>query len=245
MMFSMVVSVIGIIVVAFYFALPSMVRLPTFRVDVMYGHVGLLLPLEIGRFSFNLILLSKSKSHDMVGVKNIIRIGSYIIGSVLAAVCVVTIVTKSVLISNGQVHHNEAIFSIVFESFILIFAVCLLIGIKTVGAKKIRAWIIINFLLFSIIIVALIILLQVTGSNPLRIGQIMFLCFNFLYVLGIMTIHYNIILNANLSPRSIKNTTNDDIENNSTPANAVNMWTTFKEEKIGFSNPTMENATIL
>ena len=174
MMFSMVVSVIGIIAVAFYFALPSMVRLPSLLADVMYGHAGLLLLLEIGRFSFNLLLLNQSKNHDMEGVKNMFRIGSYMIGSLLAAVCIVTIVSKSVLISNGPMDHKEAIISIVFESLILIFAVILLISIKTVGVKKIKAWIIINFLIFSINIIALIVLLQVTGINPFRIGQIIF-----------------------------------------------------------------------
>ena len=43
MIFSMVVTVIGIIAVAFYFALPSMVVLPPFLAHVMFGQAGLLL----------------------------------------------------------------------------------------------------------------------------------------------------------------------------------------------------------
>ena len=85
-----------------------MVRLPTFIAHVTYRHAGLLLLLEIGRFSFDLIQLSKSKNHDMVGVKNIIRTGSYMIESVLAAVRIRTIgdqlpVTQSLgILGQGQ-----------------------------------------------------------------------------------------------------------------------------------------------
>ena len=81
------VPVIGIIVVAFHFALPSMVMLPSFLAHTMYG-------MPVCFSFFKLILFSKSKNHDMVGVKNIIRIGNYMIGSVLAAVRIVTIVTS-------------------------------------------------------------------------------------------------------------------------------------------------------
>ena len=145
----------------------------------------------------------------MVGVKNMIRIGSGMIGSVLAAVCIVTIVSKSVLV------------------------------------KKIKPWIIINFLIFSINIITLIVLFEVKGINPSRIGQFFLLCFNLVYMMGILTIHYNITLETNLSHITNNTTTNESICNNSTPANDVNMWTTIMEEKIGFYILIRENATIL
>ena len=80
--YGMVMSVIGALIAAFLFFLPPLLSMNSFV--GIYTGASVLLLVKFGWFAYSFMLYQKYTDEDFTGVKKMIKIGSYIIGSVQA-----------------------------------------------------------------------------------------------------------------------------------------------------------------
>eukprot|EP00092_Neocalanus_flemingeri_P058098 GFUD01069172.1.p1 GENE.GFUD01069172.1~~GFUD01069172.1.p1 ORF type:complete len:283 (-),score=22.16 GFUD01069172.1:386-1234(-) len=173
------------------------------------GTIGLLL--SLGWLLFSFILLNNAKEDETGGkriikisVKRIIKIGSFIIGTIQTILgCVSTLASIGciILFSLGvKIGGVSAIILVlcflwlIISIFFLIFPASLLIhGIRTKSSGKIRAWIILQFILWGLYIVCSLVSLGftdlITGLASLALN-----CLFYMYITGMVIVHYNILL---------------------------------------------------
>jgi len=231
--FGMVLSVLGILVAIFVSVLPSIfLSLSGSHPDMapllggLYGFAAVWLLIHIGWFAFSFILLNRNKKNDTTGVKKMVKLGSYIIGSIetliFAAVSIFGIV---MMILHFPIYY---IIIILVGVFLLIFPCLLLDGIRTKNPGKIKVWIIKKFVLFGLTVCAGIPGLMYNGRSSVM--SIVAYFVNFLYCVGMVIVHYNIIIeDEKIAETVMNNITTTETENGE------------KKQNLEFSNPMSEN----
>ena len=131
------------------------------QIFVFYTGAPILLLVKLGRFAFSYMLHQKNTAKDITGVKKMIKIGSYIIGSVQVWIFTLLLVSGIILIAIGS-ETPSAIgsgYKVVFGGIMtplgglfLIFPSLLLDGIRTKHLGKVKAWIIFNFVILGLIL---------------------------------------------------------------------------------------------
>jgi len=233
-MYGMVKSVLGVVgaIFFFFFAIPSISKSLvgpdiSLRIGGLYGGAAIFLLVNIGLFGFSLILLKRNKNNYTIGVKQMIKLGSYIIGSIEALLFSGFPIFGIVLISVINIPIPGVIMTFV-GMFLLLFPCLLLAGIRTKNTKKIHSWIIFKFVFFCIIVSAAVPGLMYTGSTSL-ISIVAYLP-NFVYSVGMVIVHYNIIIeDEKIAETVMNNITTTETENGE------------KKQNLEFSNPMSEN----
>eukprot|EP00092_Neocalanus_flemingeri_P031142 GFUD01033829.1.p1 GENE.GFUD01033829.1~~GFUD01033829.1.p1 ORF type:complete len:261 (-),score=43.90 GFUD01033829.1:390-1172(-) len=232
-LYGLVMSVIGVIVAVLLFALPSILGLhqdaDSNLLGGLYGGAVFFLLINIGWFIFSHTLIERNKNNNMEGVKTIIKIGSYIIGSLQAILFTILVIVGLLYVSFGS---SEIVLVIVggiiitIGGIFLIFASLLLHGIRTKSPGKIKVWIIVQFVYFGLVLFSSIPALGVRGG----LLQMILLCLSFMYYKGMVIVHYNIILEDDTS-----------INMETAMNKETSMNTTMKTNHREFSNPMNEN----
>ena len=194
-------SVIGAVVAAFLFFLPLI--LSTDASVGIYAGATFLLSVKIGWFVFSYKLHQKNNAEDVTGVKKIIKIGSYIIGSVQVGIFALLLVSGIILIAIGT-EIPSAIGSKYYVLFggimtpigglFLIFPSLLLHGIRTKHSGKVQAWIIFKCVILGLILPVCIVNSFLTGEVLLIILSALFYTLTILYSSAMVIVHYNILL---------------------------------------------------
>eukprot|EP00092_Neocalanus_flemingeri_P075268 GFUD01093226.1.p1 GENE.GFUD01093226.1~~GFUD01093226.1.p1 ORF type:complete len:281 (+),score=26.33 GFUD01093226.1:49-843(+) len=180
-----------------------------YAIVYVIGTVGLLL--SLGWLLFSFILLNNAKEDETGGkriikisVKRIIKIGSFIIGTIQTILgCVSTLASIGciILFSLGvKIGEVSAIILVlcflwlIISIFFLIFPASLLIhGIRTKSSGKLRAWIILQFILWGLYIVCSLVSLGFSDLIP-GLASLALNCLFYQYSNGMVIVHYNILL---------------------------------------------------
>ena len=100
--YGMVMSVIGVMAAAFLVGLPSLLRTNDSIIEVcIYSGATLMFLVTFGWFVFSHMLYQKNKTEDVTGVKKMIKIKSYIIGSFEAGIFALVLIFGIILIAFG------------------------------------------------------------------------------------------------------------------------------------------------
>jgi len=187
--YGLVMSVIGAIGGVLLFALPFVTHSSFY---LFFALAAFLLFFNFGWFIFSNLLRKKNSANDVQGVEKIIKVGSYIIGSVQLVYLIIIIIlgiTLSLLWTEFMVYGS---IPVAVGGLLLIFPSLLLHGIRTNSSGKIRAWIIFQFVL--LVIVFSLGLLNVFMLNMFGIiGSIIYFL-ALMYASGIVIVYYNIVL---------------------------------------------------
>eukprot|EP00091_Calanus_sinicus_P022498 TRINITY_DN7148_c0_g1_i1.p1 TRINITY_DN7148_c0_g1~~TRINITY_DN7148_c0_g1_i1.p1 ORF type:complete len:136 (-),score=23.95 TRINITY_DN7148_c0_g1_i1:57-464(-) len=97
--YGMVISIIGSLVAAFLFLLPLILNVDLY-VEIYTGATFVLLT-KFGWFAFSYKLHKENTTENFTGVKKMIKIGSYIIGSVQAVFFALMVIFGIILIVFG------------------------------------------------------------------------------------------------------------------------------------------------
>eukprot|EP00092_Neocalanus_flemingeri_P034808 GFUD01037880.1.p1 GENE.GFUD01037880.1~~GFUD01037880.1.p1 ORF type:complete len:273 (+),score=21.66 GFUD01037880.1:81-899(+) len=181
-----------------------------FAIFYVIGTIGLLL--SLGWLLFSFILLSNAKEDDTGGkwiikisVKRIIKIGSFIIGTIqtiLGCVSALASIGYIIQLALGVGIGGVATITLVLCSLwliisiiFLIFPTLLIYGIYTKSSKKLKTWIIFQFILWGLHIVYCICLLSLGFTNLITgLLTLAFTCIFYMYITGMVIVHYNILL---------------------------------------------------
>ena len=165
--YGMVMSVIGVMVAAFLVGLPSLLRSKNINIEFsIYTGATLMFLVSFGWFVFSHTLYQKNKTEDVTGVKNMIKIGSYIIGSGQVFVFAISLIVGVVFIIFGLLAYGLT-FTII-GGFFMIFPSLLLDGIRKKHSGKVKAWIIFKYLIIGLILASCV----VNMFLPERVWQI-------------------------------------------------------------------------
>ena len=187
--YGLVMSVIGAIGGVLLFALPFVTQSSFY---LFFALAAFLLFFNIGLFIFSNLLRKKNSANDVQGVEKIIKVGSYIIGSVQLVYLIIIIIlgiTLSLLWTEFMVYGS---IPVAVGGLLLIFPSLLLHGIRTNSSGKIRAWIIFQFVLLGIVFS--LGLLNVFTLNMFGIIGSIGYFLALMYASGIVIVHYNIVL---------------------------------------------------
>jgi len=190
--YGMVISIIGSLVAAFLFLLPLILNVDLY-VEIYTGATFVLLT-KFGWFAFSYKLHKKNTNENVTGVKKMIKIGSYIIGSVQAAPFALLVIFGVILIAFGQGYKVTGCILTPIGIFFLIFPSLLLDGIRRKHAGKIKAWIIFNLVILGFVLALNMVQLLFAGQFLTTILQIIVFTLGFMYCFGMVIVHYNILL---------------------------------------------------
>eukprot|EP00092_Neocalanus_flemingeri_P092159 GFUD01116964.1.p1 GENE.GFUD01116964.1~~GFUD01116964.1.p1 ORF type:complete len:272 (+),score=33.85 GFUD01116964.1:93-908(+) len=207
-LYGLVMSVIGVIGAVLLFALPSILGLhqdadPNL-LGGLYGGAVFFLLINIGWFIFSHILVERNRNINIEGVKRMIKTGSYIIGSLQAIAFAILLINGLIFVSIGSGGMGIAGGIIMtIGGIFLIFPSLLLHGIRTNSPGKVKIWIDEQFVLVGLVLFASILGLVLFASilglvlfASIRYGllQMIVLCLSFMYSMGMVIVHYNIML---------------------------------------------------
>merc|ERR1712002_325476 len=194
--FGMVMAILGIIGAVILFALPFLLGLEL-QLLGFFGAAIFILLINLGWLYFSYLLNKKNTNNDVDGVKKMVKIGSYVIGSVQVVVSAVGLLTGIIFLSIPQFSScpgHIGIGMLVAGGLCLICPSLLLHGIRTRSPGKIKPWIV-----FKIVCFALTLITVFTGSILERsflklMFQLLVIILGFLYTSGMVIVHYNILL---------------------------------------------------
>jgi len=209
--FGIVMAVLGIIGGVILFALPFLLGLQLQLLEI-FGAAIFILLINVGWLYFSALLNQKNTTNDVEGVKKMVKIGCYIIGSVEAVVSALGLLTGVIFLCLPQFsrYFYFGIGILVVGGIWLIFPPLLLHGIRTRSPSKIKPWII-----FKIVCFALILIFGLAGSVVGRtflqtMLQLFFMVLEFLYTAGMVITHYNILLeDQNVLESALQNFSNE------------------------------------
>eukprot|EP00092_Neocalanus_flemingeri_P037580 GFUD01040916.1.p1 GENE.GFUD01040916.1~~GFUD01040916.1.p1 ORF type:complete len:261 (-),score=39.05 GFUD01040916.1:63-845(-) len=232
-LYGLVMSVIGVIGAVLLFALPSILGLhqdadPNL-LGGLYGGAVFSMLINIGWFIFSHILVERNRNNDIEGVKRMIKIGSYIIGSLQAIYFAILLIIGLIFVSIGSGGMGIAGGIIMtIGGIFLIFPSLLLHGIRTNSPGKVKIWIIVQFVIFVLGLFA-----SIPGLG-VRYGllEMIVLCLSFMYFMGMVIVHYNIML---------ENDRTMNMEIAAGMNKETSMDTTMKTKHREFSNPMSDN----
>merc|ERR1712179_305847 len=206
--FGMVMAVLGIIGGVILFALPFLLGLQLPLLEI-FGAAIFILLINVGWLFFSALLNQKNTTNDVDGVKKMVKIGCYIIGSVEAVVSALGLVTGVIFLCLPKFFYF-GIGMLVVGGIWLIFPSLLLQGIQTRSPRKIKPWII-----FRIVFFALTLTVGMAGSVMGRsfLQTTLHICFivlQFIYTCGMVIVHYNILLeDQNVLESALQNFSNE------------------------------------
>ena len=152
--FGIIMSLIGAVAAGCIFPFPSIlecgVRNCEYKTSLpmIYSLAVFVILVNIGWFTFSSYIYEKNKIHGIKGVKKIIKIGCYVIASMLSLKCAISLLFGLVTLVN-QEQWNMVGFIVMSLGLIrLIFTYLFLHGIRTESPGKIKAWIIFEFVIF-------------------------------------------------------------------------------------------------
>lgn len=209
--FGMVMAVLGIIGGVILFALPFLLGLQLPLLEI-FGAAIFILLINVGWLYFSALLNQKNTTNDVEGVKKMVKIGCYIIGSVEAVVSALGLLTGVIFLSLPQFsrYFYFGIGILVVGGIWLIFPSLLLHGIRRRSPGKIKPWII-----FRIVCFALTLIFGLAGSVMGRSFlqttlQLCFMVLQFLYTCGMVIAYYNILLeDHNVLESALQNFSNE------------------------------------
>merc|ERR1712215_616575 len=187
-------AVLGIIGGVILFALPFLLGLQLPLLGI-FGAAIFILLINVGWLYFSALLNHKNTTNDVEGVKKMVKIGCYIIGSVEAVVSALGLVAGVIFLSLPKFSFGHfGIGMLVVGGIWLIFPSLLLHGIQRRSPRKIKPWII-----FRIVCFALTLTVGLAGSVMGRsflqtTFHICFMVLQFIYTCGMVIVHYNILL---------------------------------------------------
>jgi len=173
--------------------------------------VSVFLLIQVGWITFSCFLLKKNRSNDIIGVKCMIKIANFIIGSVQAVLSAIAIffsigfIIYYVYITSSQ--HEEdpyyqlsnlvtiGVLAVIFIISLLILSLAsmLLHGVRTNSPNRMKPWIIFKIVLFCFFLVGSLVTCVNFGILYGLLKIVLGLC-NFLYVTGFVVVYYNILL---------------------------------------------------
>merc|ERR1712142_893897 len=198
----MILAVLGMIggaILVLPFLLPM-------TMSVMIGSGSFVLLIASGWFYFSFLLLKRNSKDDVEGVKKMIKIGSTVIGSLQTVVSVISILYGIIFFIIYSTISLIGPILIVAGGILLIFQSLLLHGIRTKSAGKIKPWIIFMIVIFTINIIMYLVGCILTKNFLSTILLMILQTKFFLYILGMVIVHYNILLDdQNLHESAIEN----------------------------------------
>jgi hypothetical protein len=133
-------------------------------------------------------------AEDFTGVKKIIKIGSYIIGSVQVGIFALMLLFGIIFITFGPGYNVMGCILALIGVFFLIFPSLLLDGIRRKHSGKVKAWIIFKFVILGLILPLCMVKLFYAGQFEMTILQTIAFTLGFIYCSGLVIVHYNILL---------------------------------------------------
>lgn len=206
--YGMVISVIGALIAAFLFFLPLLLSMNSFV--GIYTGATVLLFVKFGWFAYSFLLYQKNTAEDFTGVKKMIKIKSYIIGSFEAGIFALVLIFGIILIAFGPGYKVMGCIMIPIGIFFLIFPSLLLDGIRRKHSGKVKAWIIFKVVIFGLFLCQCVVKLFYTGKLLFIILQIIAFTLGFMYCSGMVIVHYNILLDdENILESALENYSKD------------------------------------
>ena len=134
--YGLVMSLIGAIGGVLLFALPFVIQSSLYG---LFGSAALLLFFNIGWFIFSILLCKKISANDVQGMEKIIKVGSYIIGSVQLVYPIIIIILGITFLLLWTEFLVFGCILVAVGGLVLIFPSLLLHGIRTNSSGKIKA----------------------------------------------------------------------------------------------------------
>merc|ERR1719431_2285235 len=127
-------------------------------------------------------------NNDVEGVKKMVKIGCYIIGSVEAVISSVVLLAGIIFLSIPQVylHFSFDIVMLVVGGIWLIFPSLLLHGIRTRSPGKIKPWIIFTIVGFTLTLISALVGSILGGTFLQTMFQLFVMVLQFLYTSGMV-----------------------------------------------------------
>ena len=183
----------------------------------IYTGAPLLLLVKLGWFVFSFMLHQKYTAKDISGVKKMIKIGSYIIGSVQVGVFALYLVFGIILIAVGSVGSETGSgYKVIvggimtpIGGFFLVFSSLLLHGIRKNHSRKIKAWIMFKCVFIGLLHASIVRNMFLPEKVWQKILGLFLYALTLLYCSGMVILHYNILLDdENLLGSAINNLSN-------------------------------------
>jgi len=209
--FGMVMAILGIIGAVILFALPFLLGLQL-QLPGIFGAAIFILFINLGWLYFSYLLNKKNTNNDVEGVKKMVKIGSYVIGSVQVAVSSVVLLAGIIFLSIPQVylHFSFDIVMLVVGGIWLIFPSLLLHGVRTRSPGKIKPWIIFMIVCFALTLISALVGSFLGGNILKTMFQLFVMVLQFLYTSGMVIVHYNILLeDQNVLESALQNFSNE------------------------------------
>jgi len=209
--FGMVMAILGIIGAVILFALPFLLGLQL-QLPGIFGAAIFILFINLGWLYFSYLLNKKNTNNDVEGVKKMVKIGSYVIGSVQVVVSSVLLLTGIIFLSipHFSPYFYFGIGIAVAGGLCLICPSLLLHGIRTKSPGKIKPWIIFMIVCFALTLIS-VFAGSILGGNLLKtVFQLFVMVLQFLYTSGMVIVHYNILLqDQNVLESALQNFSNE------------------------------------
>jgi len=210
--YGMVMSVLGLIGGAMVFVLPFIPQLGLFGFE-MLGVGAAILLIKGGWFYFSYQLYKRNSNNDAQGVKKIIKIGSYIIGSFQAICSAIALLYGTTLLVLMSVYGGFSVFGIVLTivgGIWLIFPSLLLHGIRTKNPRKMKPWIVFKIVMLCLQLIMSFIWSLNYGMILMLVLQVIALILLYSYSTGMVIVHYNIVLeDQNVLDSALENFSNE------------------------------------
>ena len=153
-MYSIVMSLFGAVAAGCLFPFPSIlecgVRNCEYKTSLpmIYSLAVFVILVNIGWFTFSSYIYEKNKIHGIKGVKKIIKIGCYVIASILSLKCAISLLFGLVTLVNQEQWNMVGFIVIPLGLICILFTYICLHGIRTESPGKIKAWLIFEFVIF-------------------------------------------------------------------------------------------------
>jgi hypothetical protein len=228
----MVMSVLGLIGGAITSAIPFIVHSFFYKLLVLVLGMGAtLLLINAGWFYFSYQLYKRKSNNDAQGVKKIIKIGSYIIGSLQAIgsaiglLSGITLLALATLSAYGGFSEFRFVLSQRYPTIFnplgltivggiwMIFSSLLLHGIRTKNHRIINLWIVFIIVIFCLQLWLCVVWSLKHGMIEIIVVMIQVIVMDLLcsYSTGIVIVHYNIVLeDQNVPDLALENISNEN-----------------------------------
>eukprot|EP00091_Calanus_sinicus_P019358 TRINITY_DN482_c0_g1_i1.p1 TRINITY_DN482_c0_g1~~TRINITY_DN482_c0_g1_i1.p1 ORF type:complete len:252 (-),score=56.85 TRINITY_DN482_c0_g1_i1:107-862(-) len=208
--YGMVMSVIGAMGAVFLFILPMLFGMTGVAgLAGIYTGATVLLLVKFGWFVFSFKLHQKNTAEDFAGVKKIIKIGNYIIGSVQAGFFALLLIFGIIFITFGPGYNIMGYIMMPLGGFFLVFPSLLLDGIRRKHSGKVKAWIVFKLVFLGLFLAMCMVKLFIAGQVLSTIIQLIMFTLGFMYCSGMVIVHYNILLDdENVLESALENFSN-------------------------------------
>eukprot|EP00091_Calanus_sinicus_P019365 TRINITY_DN482_c0_g2_i3.p1 TRINITY_DN482_c0_g2~~TRINITY_DN482_c0_g2_i3.p1 ORF type:complete len:249 (+),score=58.90 TRINITY_DN482_c0_g2_i3:79-825(+) len=205
--YGMVMSVLGAMGSVFLFILPMLFGITDLA--GIYTGATVLLLVKFGWFVFSFMLHKKNTAEDFTGVKKMIKIGSYIIGSVQAGFFALLLIFGIIFITFGPGYNIMGYIMMPLGGFFLVFPSLLLDGIRRKHSGKVKAWIIFKFVILGLVLAMCMVKLFIAGQVLSTFIQLIMFTLGFMYCSGMVIVHYNMLLDdENVLESALENFSN-------------------------------------